>query len=264
MISIEFSTVHGNQLYSVLESIRSQTFQDYEVIIVNSNPDLSDTIKESGSVEIFRKTGKLEARELAHKMSHGDREFLLEETRILKKDALERLSSDSEADMTIVGENEIGESFVNRINRVDARLAAGQSGATPENLYLLPRYFRREVLDYSFKQAHVGIPDDIFPRIVASDLEIIYSEGFKKYRNIKIIRDELIDKFGEASFLESFRKYYRYGQTHKMLRNTSYSDFYSFQRRRRSIPNIKYLPAILGIYAIRGTGFFLGYYFGQG
>ncbi|MEM3489950.1 MAG: glycosyltransferase family 2 protein [Nitrososphaerota archaeon] len=229
---------------------------------MNSNRELSDTIKDFGCIEIYKKTGKLDARELAHLRAHGDFELLLEETRFLKKNALERLTSLSNPEMAIIGENEIGKSIVNKMNRIDAKMAILNATATPDTLYILPRYFKREVMDYAFRGVHTELPADLIPKIVASDLEIIYSEAYKKYTNIEIIREDLIDKVGETSFFESFRKYYRYGQTHKLLKGTAYRNFYSFRSRKRVIPDIKYLPVVFGVYAVRGIGFFLGYYFG--
>lgn len=53
MISIEIPVLHGKYLRNVFESIRSQSFQDYEVITVNSgSPLISDLIKEYGFKEI--------------------------------------------------------------------------------------------------------------------------------------------------------------------------------------------------------------------
>ena len=89
MISIELSVVSGRYLDDLLESLRKQTFQDYELIIVNSNPDCTDKIRDFGAKEIFRNTGKLEARKIAHEASKGEFEFLLEETRFLRPDALQ-------------------------------------------------------------------------------------------------------------------------------------------------------------------------------
>ena len=47
MISIEIPILHGKYLNGVFESIRIQTFQDYEVVVVNSSQkgEVLDLIK---------------------------------------------------------------------------------------------------------------------------------------------------------------------------------------------------------------------------
>ena len=48
MISVEIPVLHGRYLNEVFESIRAQTFQDYEVVVVNSSQKggVSNLIKE--------------------------------------------------------------------------------------------------------------------------------------------------------------------------------------------------------------------------
>jgi len=263
MISVEFSVVSGKKLYEVLESIRQQTYQDYEVIIVNSNPYFKDMVRDFGAKEIFIETGKLEARKKAHEASKGEYELLLEETRILKHNALKMLASLSDPDMAIINEEEIGDGLINRLNRLDAEIAFKYASPDPSNLYLIPRYYKRAVLDYSFKQAYSNLPERLVPKMVASDLEIIYTEAFKRFKGIVKVDDLLIKKYGETTIMDSFSKYYRYGQTQKLLSGTCYGDFYSFGKRRRKTPKMRYLPMMTAIYAIRGSAFFLGYLLGN-
>ena len=263
MISIEFSVVSGKRLHALLESIRQQTYQDYEIIIVNSDPGSRDTIRDFGAKELFIRTGKLEARKMAHEASKGQYELLLEETRILRYDALQKLASLSDPDMAIINEEEIGDGLINKLNRLDAEISFKYASPDPSNLYLIPRYYRRAVLDYSFKQAYANLPEEKIPKVVASDLEIIYTEAFKRFKGIVKVDDLLIKKYGETTIRESFSKYYRYGQTQKLLSGTCYGDFYSFRKRRRKIPEIRYLPMMIAIYAIRGSAFFLGYHLGN-
>jgi len=70
MISIEMPVTHGKYLRQVLESIRKQSYLDYEVIIVNSGrEELSDVIKEFGFKVMNQKARLFYARYLAHKES---------------------------------------------------------------------------------------------------------------------------------------------------------------------------------------------------
>ena len=260
MISIELSVVSGRYLDELLESLRAQEFQGYELIIVNSNPECTDKIRDFGAKEIFRSTGKLEARKIAHEVSKGEFELLLEETRFLRPDALQNLNNLGNVEMAIINEFEVGNKLINRINRADARLGFEGWEKGTGTLFVLPRYFRRDVLDFALGAAYAKIPSNIVSKIVASDLEIIYYEAFKKYRNILKVKENLIYKYGERSFRESFRKYFRYGQTQRVLQGTVYDDLLALGMRRRRIVSLRYIPVVLAIYSVRGTAFFIGYY----
>lgn len=260
MISIEFSVVSGKYLKELLNSLRIQRFQDFEVIIVNSNPELSDIIREFGAKEIFKKTGKLEARALAHREARGDFELLLEETRVLTENALYILDKLKSIDMAIIHELELGDNLINKLNRFDAENAFRFTSVGPRNLFLLPRYFRREVLSNSFVSIFNKIPSSNISNIVANDLEIIYIESFQQFGKITKVEEPLIMKYGEKSFLESFKKYYRYGKTSRESSKTKYYKSLNFQHRMRPIPNLKSVLPLLLLYAFRGTSFFSGYY----
>ena len=261
MISVEFSVVTGKYLGELLNSLRIQRFQDFEVIIVNSNSEFSDIIREFGAKEIFKTTGKLEARDLAHREARGEYELLLEETRLLNKNALYFLNEMNDIDMAIIHELELGNRLVNKLNRFDLENAFRFTSISPSKLYLLPRYYRHEVLSNSFASLYNKIPSRDFSKIVANDLEMIYIESFQKFNKVSKVGEPLILKYGEKSFRESFKKYYRYGKTSRRLSNTEYYKILNYKRRTRPIPNLKSLPPMLLLYAIRGTAFFTGYYF---
>lgn len=260
MISIEFSVMNGQNLEKLLESVRVQTYQDYEIVVVNSNDEYNDFLKQYGAVVIKKDTGKLESRYLAHSKSKGDFEFILEETRILYPNALEKLNEAGSVDMAIIRETEIGDKPINKLNRLDMRISSLGHAEPLDSLYLLPRYFRREVLDFGLEKAYENLPVELIPKIVSSDMEMIYYEAYQKYRNLYAPVLPLIIKNGEKSVMESVRKYYRYGETQKLLKNTKYEESLGIKSRFRKKPSFKYIPATMAIYAVRGIPFLAGYY----
>lgn len=260
MISIEFSVISGRYLKELLNSLRKQRFQDFEVIIVNSNPEFSDMIREFGAKEIFKKTGKLESRAIAHKEAKGDFELLLEETRLLTENALYLLHKLGNVDMAIIHELELGNHLINKLNRFDSENAFRFTSVDPDKLYLLPRYYRRDVLSSSFASLFNKIPSRNIPKIVANDLEVIYFESFQQFSRVTKVEEPLILKYGEKSFCESFKKYYRYGKTSREWSKTEYYELLDYKHRLRPIPNLKSVPPLLLLYLIRGTAFFSGYY----
>ncbi len=76
MFSVQIPSFHGKYLRDVFESIREQTFQDYEVVIVNSGGNsITDLIREYGFKEVKKNVKLLEARYLANEVSKGDYAF---------------------------------------------------------------------------------------------------------------------------------------------------------------------------------------------
>jgi len=146
VISIEIPITHGKYLRQVLESIRQQTYQDYEVIVVNSGrKELSDMVKQFGFKLVEKKTKLLHARYLAHKESKGDYALILDETRMLERDTLKTLSS-LDYDMVIIGEKEVGDSLWVKLAQLDKENVLYCNPIDPLNGIALPRYFKSEIL----------------------------------------------------------------------------------------------------------------------
>ena len=78
-VSIEIPLTWGKYLGEVLEAIRTQTYQDYEVLIASSLRDdrSIDLLKEYGAKITYCGPNILEKRYLAHTISTGDISLLL-------------------------------------------------------------------------------------------------------------------------------------------------------------------------------------------
>ncbi|BCU67957.1 glycosyl transferase family 2 [Sulfolobales archaeon HS-7] len=258
MISIEIPVLHGKYLNHLFESIRDQTFQDYEVIVVNSSSDenVSDIIQQYGFKEIKEKVKLLKARYLSHYYSKGEYAFLLDETRTLRKDALALLSS-QDHDMTIIGEEEIGDSFWIRLANLDKENIMECN--TPEAVkgFALPRFFRREILDRTFGKLRENLKEN-FDDVVFPDHELIYYEASKTSKDVSSLKDKLIMHYGDARLVDIVRKYYRYGKSLKVLKGTPYSNLVRVSRKKRNIcKGNRFLLYLL--YLSRGVPFIIGY-----
>ena len=93
MISIELISKGESSLQSVLESIKNQTFKDYEIVCADSSND--NNVKtlllkyNCKVIELPNDSGHLVARYNAHKYASGERSLILDSTRPLKNNALE-------------------------------------------------------------------------------------------------------------------------------------------------------------------------------
>ncbi|WP_287689614.1 glycosyltransferase family 2 protein [Metallosphaera javensis (ex Sakai et al. 2022)] len=265
MISIEIPVLHGKYLRDVFESIRSQSFQDYEVIIVNSGPPLiSDLIKEYGFKEVEGKNSKLlHARYQAHLESHGDFSLILDETRYLEKNALLKLSS-LKSDMTIIHETEVaegGKSIWVKGAQLDKDNIIYCNSVESIKGFALPRYFNSKILSKSFTSLLNNLGEKFYD-VVFPDHELIYYEASKISSDVNIVKDPLIYHYGDSSLFEILRKYYRYGKTINVLRGTKYNNFLSIKRKKRNIckGTIKDKLILYILYLSRGIPFILGKY----
>ncbi len=159
MFSIQILVLYGKYLREVFESIRLQILQDYEVIVVNSGGgNISDLVKEYGFKEVKKVVRLLEARYLANRESKGDYALLLDETRPLRKDALELLSKNLH-DMVIIGERELGDSFWVKAAQLDKDNIMYCNSPEAIKGFSLPKLFRRELLTNALERLREGLGD---------------------------------------------------------------------------------------------------------
>ena len=261
MISIEIPVVHGKYLHDVLESIRSQSYQDYEVIIVNSGSDqISDLIRQYGFKEIRKSTKLLYARYLAHMNSKGDFSLLLDETRYLGKDALLTLSS-LRRDMIIIHEREVGNSIWIRQAQLDKDNIIYCNPADAIKGFALPRYVRSEILSRAFEALESNLKDKFYD-VIFPDHELIYYEASKISTDVNIVKEPFIYHYGDSSILDIARKYYKYGKSIRVVKGTLYENFFSTKRKVRKICRGSLLDrvGVYGLYLVRGIPFILGKY----
>ncbi|QXJ34876.1 glycosyltransferase family 2 protein [Saccharolobus shibatae] len=260
MISIEIPVLHGKYLNQLFESIRGQSFQDYEVVIVNSSSDdsVSDIIRQYGFKEVKEKVKLLRARYLAHYNSRGDYALLLDETRMLRKDTLAVLSSLNH-DMVIIGEEEIGDSFWIRLANLDKENIMECNTLEAIKGFALPRLFRREILDNAFKVLRENLKEK-FDEVIFPDHELIYYEASGISEDVFVLKDKLITHYGDVKLLDIIKKYHRYGKSMKVLKGTYYSNLTQISRKKRNICKGNKLLLYL-LYVTRGIPFMLGYLF---
>jgi len=259
VFSIQIPALHGKYLKEVLESIRVQTFQDYEVVVVNSGGgQVSDLIQEYGFKEVKKQVKLLEARYLANMESRGDYAILLDETRLLRRDALELLSKNLH-DMVIIGEREIGKSFWIKSAQLDKDNI--MSCNTPDAIkgFALPRFFRSELLTKALNILRDNL-GGAFKEVVFPDHELIYYDASRFSADVFVLKDELIYHYGDVSLKEIVSKYYRYGSSLKVLKGTPYAFLTSLSRKKRNIckGGIHGKLLLYTLYLVRVVPFLLG------
>jgi hypothetical protein len=260
-VSIEIPLTWGKHLREVLEAIRIQTYQDYKIIIASSlrNGSYLDLVREYDVQLTYCGPNILEKRYSAHAISSGDNSLLLDETRIPARDLLYRLQK-IDTDMVIVGEKDIGKSFWVRMSNLDKVNSMECNKIDMSSGFLLPRYFRFDLLTESLRNVRQNIDDSTFKSILMEDHQLISFEAFKLSSSVHLLRDELISHYGDTTLRSIIGKYHRYGKYHKILKNTCYNELLKPSKRIRKIC----LGSRIGLYtfyAARGIPFIMGYYF---
>lgn len=265
MISIEIPVTHGKFLGSVLDSIFSQSYQDFEVILVVENFTKIKNVIDKYDVKIIKKkTGLLDARYIGHINSKGDLELILDETRLLKKDSLQTFSK-IKSDMCIIAEEDIGKGFWIRLSKLDKNVIMmnNTNELNPLNSFILPRLFRREVLNYAFDKLIKNIPYNHFTKIISFDHQYIFYEAFNYSKNIDAIKTVSIYHYGDDSLSLIIKKFYRYGVSTKIVDYTPYKEILKKTNYKRNLSKLSYKDRFLLylLYGVRAVPFFIGYYF---
>ena len=260
MISIVIPVTHGKYLNEVFNSINKNSYQDFEVIVVNSSekPEISKIINSFNFLEIKvpSDTKLLKARYIGHLNAKGEYELLLDETRVIADSLLKKLN-DLDYDMVVIGEKEIIQSYWTYLAELDKNLNEG-IGDPLENGYVLPRYFKKDVIDKAFEKIKEKIPSYIFEEIISVDHHIIFYESYQISKNIFHLKDKLIYHYGDNSIFDIMRKYHRYGLSSRAVLGTPYEFTAKFSSHKRRNLNIYNLIKLSPLYFVRGISYFVG------
>jgi hypothetical protein len=257
-ISIEIVTNFDKRILKTLESIRSQTFQDFDVVVATDSPELKDIVKNyNAKIVIVEKSGTLYRRIEAHRNSNGRKSLLLEASRYLDKNCLFEINKHKE-DMIIVQERDINDNYIARIQNIERSLNASKlSAISPESLILEPRVYSKGLLDHVYKKAEL-IKLDILKSIQYGDLDIIYYESYQVTYNIGIINQPIIYHYTDENIKELIRKYYSYGKSNKLLKYTPYNGKFNAKNHLRPNYGLKNNIPVYLLWSIKAISFALG------
>ena len=223
-ISVELISRGEPTTECVLNSIKKQTFTDYDITCINSsgNAEVSDLLRKFEVKEIIAipATKLLEARYLAHTNSSGRFRLLLDSTRPLEENALEILISKyGNFSAVCVREGPLGHGFwvkqADQLRSLSDNLFLDTAG---ENVaYLLPRFYRAETLDKAFKFLKENIEDELFKEISYGEHHLIYEAARLEKNEIAITDEILLKHFEDTKAKVIFEKYRRYGKSQKTL-----------------------------------------------
>lgn len=264
-ISICIPARSGKSLLEVIESIEASTYQNYEIIISDSSGSgvIARQIEHHDVhlVETDHDAGILKGRYDAHCASSGELELLIDETRVIGKDALEKISQ-IQTDMATIAEVDVGSTLLARLSLRDKKLINTYYKRLPDSIstaFILPRVFKRELIDAAFFNLKSKLPKSLFNRIIYGDHHLIYYESSKLSNSISMIPEVLIYHNADATLRQLLSKYYRYGKSARLLYGTPYSFISDLNSHIRPKVDDKHDIPLLLLLLLRGAPFLIGY-----
>lgn len=273
LVSVTIPTYNsGKTLEKCLVSIMNQNYQNIEVIVVDSQSvDRTIEIAEKYGAEIVQIEGKLlEARYMGLELSRGDFLLFMDSDQILKNNHVlsdgVKLTQDSELDMLILEEFSYEpNNWLEKLFESDRKFLHENASIhlDPVRGVMLPRFFRREILEKAFS----AIPKEIMPVVVCHDHAIIYFEAYKVSQKVRVLPDSIYH-IEPSSVIEMIKKNYRYGKTIKdMLRENSYyngliKNKESFRKGLLKSRNRGIIAKSIVLTLLRGIPYKIGYWTG--
>ncbi len=158
MVSIELISKGENSLLGVLNSIKNQNFDEYEIICADRSGDIKirDILKKYKCevIDLPVGTTALKARYIAHKYANGDGAIILDSTRPLKDNALSIIYQKYyKHDMLIIKEDSLGSGFWVKQAELLKTLSEGEMDRIEKETigFLLPRFYNAKILTEAFE-----------------------------------------------------------------------------------------------------------------
>jgi glycosyltransferase involved in cell wall biosynthesis len=200
--------------------VKEQSYPNIETLIIDNNStDRTKKIAEGYGVKFISYEGKLlGARYEGFRQSRGDFILLLDSDQILEPKAVtQAIAMMDKYDMLILGELSYKpKSFFEKLFEADRRLLHTQPNLDPVEGNMLPRFFKREILEKAFAR----IPKELIPLIIHHDHAIIYFEARKVSSRVGILPLSIYHR--EHNFAKAWRTNFRYGKSLQELFKNGY------------------------------------------
>ncbi len=269
LVSVIIPTLNSERtLKECLEHIRTQSYKNVEIIIVDSfsKDNTLKIAKDFNCVIIQTKWKLLGARYLGVKNSKGKYVFMVDSDQILKnnkviEDSVKLMKS---YDMLVLEESSVNTStFLEKAANADRKLIHKLYKIQIDPVYgvLLPRFFDKKIIFKAFKNIDMKEFHDL---IIFEDV-ILYYEAYKISNKVGILSNS-ISHSELSNFKDFFKHNYNYGIAARKLKNTKYSKLIKAKTRfRTGSLKVKSLSLIMYSFiflVLKGVAYELGYIFG--
>lgn len=235
MVTISIPTRNsGKTLGRCLEAVQAQSYERIEVNVIDggSSDNTIDIARSYGVSDIFTYYGGLlGAREVGARRASGAVLVLLDSDQILEPDAIERaVAMLSSYDMLVLEEDVYSnKTFIEKLFQCDRKLVQTVRNFSPYTGVMLPRVYRREVLQRAFS----AIPREALERIGGQDHAIIYYEAWKTSQRVEMV-PTAVKHIEPDSLIIIWKKFYRWGYTSKDAHVGQYKELIHKKERLRT------------------------------
>ncbi len=262
LISVIVLTKNSSKtLDSCLNSVRNQSYSNIELIVVDSqSTDDTINIAQRYAAKIVNTYWKLlGARYLGFGKSDGEHILYLDSDQLLYPDTIERsVTSIDNYDMLCLEEESYeANSFLQKLIDADRKLIHSfpDLHIDPLRGAMIPRFYKRTLLDIAFKKIGSGNIEDI----VFFDDSIIYYEAYSVTRRVGVVSRAIMHR-DNSSVFDFCRKSYRYGKTTQQLLNSNmYTKLLKRKARirRGTSLNLISIESIV-LFLLKNIPFFIG------
>jgi len=274
LVSVELVSQGESSTLDVLESIAAQTLKDVEVILADSSesPEFSSQLSSrvTTRVRLPPSARLFRAREYCHRPAKGSFCLLLDATRSLKPTCLETLvRHHTTSDMVTVREESISQSRWAELARIDKQVTFGPAERGRDVALLggtiLPRFFRKDVLDSAFSCLASIVPTDVLDRVLYGDHHLIFAAASRCGFKSAVEPTPLVLHVEDQTIAQTIRKYARYGRSFPVIREIPVLDEVGRLRphqRSFTTEDARLRWQILPLQAVRALSFLTGYFWG--
>jgi len=224
LVSITIPTFNSAKtLRLCLESIVNQTYGEIEIVVVDSNSS-DDTWKIAKEFKVDKlistEWGLLGSRCIGSYASTGKFVLMLDSDQVLEGTAIERGVElfNGGYGMLALEENSLyARNWLEKMFKIDRELINRMENLDPETGVILPRFFRKSIIDHAFEM----IPRELLSFVVTHDHAIIYYEAYKVSSNVGILPNSVFH-IEPSSLIDCWKKNYGYGRKTKRLIETNY------------------------------------------
>jgi len=253
-ISVVIPTLNSEETIGM--AVRSAMEHADEVIVV-------DSFSTDRTVEIARKEGAKVVR-----VSGSMLKARIEGAKLAKGYYIVNLDSDMyfsnnfsgfKERVIVLGEITVGEGIVSKMLGIDRKLTqkAYKNNLIPIKGGIIPRMYERELLLKAYENIQQALGSDVAVQYLEDS--IIYYNVMKKYEGRVQFIPDAVYHLENDTLLSFMKKWYKYGRSSKLLRDTEYERFIHARRTRPGLSFIEKLE-LLPLTLIKGIPFALGYY----
>lgn len=231
LVSVTIPTRNSEDVIGAcLASVKNQSYSNIETLVVDSkSTDQTKDIIGSFGAKFISYEGKLlGARYEGFLSSQADFILLLDSDQILEPTAVERalLMMDNYDMLALEEFSYKPRSLFEGLYEADRKLIHLQPNFDPLDGNLLPRFFKKEILEKAFR----AIPREIIPVVIHHDHAIVYFEARKVSSKVGILPASVYHR--EHGLIKTWRINFRYGRSLQELFKDGYYQELVYKRDR--------------------------------